>query len=458
MKKYNTLKYLILFNSLYLFFFLIINQHDFRYISSILSTIFNIIFSLYFIKTGNEESSSTVTSIKIGISFYIITAATIALSFLYISLNHSPAIFSGILCLLWVYQFVNFSIIAGKNYFSINYLFNRNSNIAIVGDKETLKHVTPIISKQKNVSYIGYSDNTVNNYSTKHTYEDGASIVNANIDSFIESSANKKISELFITSSYYQNNAGSFDFEQLNHNAAGKAIRLRIIGNEAIGQTAFKHLYIVEGLPVLSYYKEPLSKSINRITKRAFDLFVSAFVIILVLSWLIPLVAILVKLESKGSVFFRQQRSGKDNKPFWCLKFRSMTPNKESDRKQATRNDTRITKVGAFLRKTSLDEFPQFINVFLGDMSITGPRPHMLQHTEEYSRLIKEYMVRLYAKPGITGWAQVNGYRGETTQLKQMQKRVDYDIWYIENWKFLIDIKIITRTFLFLFKKNTDVF
>jgi lipopolysaccharide/colanic/teichoic acid biosynthesis glycosyltransferase len=169
-------------------------------------------------------------------------------------------------------------------------------------------------------------------------------------------------------------------------------------------------------------------------------------VIVLVLSWLIPIVSLLIKLESKGPVFFKQLRSGRDNNSFLCLKFRSMHTNSLSDIIQATKGDERITKVGAFLRKTSLDEFPQFLNVFLGDMSIAGPRPHMLQHTEQYSEQINHYMVRLYLKPGLTGWAQVNGYRGEIKNLELMKNRVEHDIWYMENWSILLDIKIMFLT------------
>jgi putative colanic acid biosynthesis UDP-glucose lipid carrier transferase len=153
-----------------------------------------------------------------------------------------------------------------------------------------------------------------------------------------------------------------------------------------------------------------------------------------------------IKLDSKGPIFFRQMRSGKNGKPFWCHKFRTMTVNNESDSKQASKNDSRITKVGAFLRKTSLDEFPQFYNVLIGDMSVVGPRPHMLKHTEEYSAIIDNFKVRHFINSGITGYAQVNGYRGETKDNSQMEKRVIYDNWYLENWSLSLDIKIIIKT------------
>jgi len=162
--------------------------------------------------------------------------------------------------------------------------------------------------------------------------------------------------------------------------------------------------------------------------------------------WLFPIIAILIKLESRGPIFFLQERTGYWNKPFQFIKFRSMTVNTLSDTKQATRNDARVTKIGNFLRKSSLDEMPQFFNVLMGDMSVVGPRPHMLKHTEEYSNLIDTYMVRHRVKPGITGWAQINGYRGPTETLNKMESRVEYDVHYMKNWTFLMDIRCVIFT------------
>jgi undecaprenyl-phosphate galactose phosphotransferase/putative colanic acid biosynthesis UDP-glucose lipid carrier transferase len=199
-------------------------------------------------------------------------------------------------------------------------------------------------------------------------------------------------------------------------------------------------------VPIMMFRKEPLSEPFNRLFKKIFDILFSLFVLIFVGIWLFPILIILIKLSSSGPVFFRQLRSGEGNEDFVCYKFRTMKVNSLSDELQATKNDSRITYIGAFMRKTNLDELPQFFNVLWGNMSVIGPRPHMLKHTEQYSELINNYLVRHYAKPGITGWAQVNGCRGETKELKDMQRRVDYDIWYIENWSFLLDLKIIWRT------------
>lgn len=180
--------------------------------------------------------------------------------------------------------------------------------------------------------------------------------------------------------------------------------------------------------------------------KRIFDFFFSLGITLFLLSWLIPLVAILIKLDSRGPVFFKQLRTGKHNLPFYCLKFRTMRVNDESDHRQASRQDDRITKLGAFLRKTSLDELPQFLNVLRGEMSVVGPRPHMLSHTEHYSSVIDNFMIRHLVAPGITGLAQVAGHRGETKELDAMARRVNADMHYIQNWSFWLDIKIVLLT------------
>ena len=171
-----------------------------------------------------------------------------------------------------------------------------------------------------------------------------------------------------------------------------------------------------------------------------------SFFILLCLIPFFPIIAIIIKVQSPGPLFFKQDRTGLNGKNFKLYKFRSMHVNSEADKMQATKCDPRKFKFGGFMRKTNIDELPQFLNVLRGDMSVVGPRPHMLYHTKIYSDLIDKYMVRHFAKPGITGWAQVNGWRGETNELWQMEERVKHDIWYIENWSILLDFRIIYRT------------
>ncbi|MCU0417243.1 MAG: undecaprenyl-phosphate glucose phosphotransferase [Cytophagaceae bacterium] len=213
-----------------------------------------------------------------------------------------------------------------------------------------------------------------------------------------------------------------------------------------------------DNVPVLHIRKEPLESLLNRFFKRSFDIGFSLLVVVLIFPWLFPLLALAIKLSSPGPVFFKQKRSGRNNDEFNCYKFRSMAVNKDSDSKQATENDTRITWIGKFLRKSNLDELPQFFNVLMGHMSVVGPRPHMLKHTKDYSKLIDKFMVRQLVKPGITGWAQVNGYRGGTPNPRYMMKRVQYDLWYIENWTLLLDIQIIFLTVYRMFKGDKNAF
>ena len=205
-------------------------------------------------------------------------------------------------------------------------------------------------------------------------------------------------------------------------------------------------LRFIDAIPVVSLRNEPLVHLPNRILKRSFDILFSLFVLIVVFPPILLIIGTWIKRSSPGDLFFVQKRTGLKGKSFNCYKFRSMCTNDDADKQQATKGDPRITKVGAFIRKTSIDELPQFINVLLGDMSVVGPRPHMLKHTEEYSRLIDKFMIRHLVKPGITGWAQVSGYRGETKTLEDMEGRVQKDVWYIENWSFILDLKIIVKT------------
>jgi len=189
-----------------------------------------------------------------------------------------------------------------------------------------------------------------------------------------------------------------------------------------------------------------------------FDIIFSLLVISLILSWLLPVLAILIKLNSRGPIFFVQLRSGKNNQTFKCYKFRTLHVNPDADVKQVTLNDARLTRLGKFLRKTNLDELPQFINVLMGKMSVIGPRPHMLKHTEDYSKILNEYMIRHFLKPGVTGWAQVNGFRGEIKKEDQLRKRIEYDIWYMENWSLWLDLRIVFLTIYVTLKGDKNAF
>ena len=201
-------------------------------------------------------------------------------------------------------------------------------------------------------------------------------------------------------------------------------------------------------VPVLEFRSIPLDDSYNLALKRVFDVVFSTLVIVFVMSWLTPILALLIKFESHGPVFFKQKRNGYNYKSFSCLKFRSMVINKEADLIQVRKADDRVTGVGKFMRQTSIDELPQFFNVLIGDMSVVGPRPHMLSHTDMYANKVDKFMVRHFVKPGITGLAQVSGFRGEVESDSDIIGRVKFDIYYVENWSVLLDVKIIIKTII----------
>jgi len=218
----------------------------------------------------------------------------------------------------------------------------------------------------------------------------------------------------------------------------------------------FKNFFISKliDIPVIEINDLPLDKWYNRLLKRIFDIVISSFVIVFILSWLIPLFGLIIKLQSKGPILFTQSRNGENGIPFKCFKFRSMIINKQSDKVFADHNDKRLTKFGRFIRITALDELPQFINVFTGDMSIIGPRPHPILLNKEYERKIEKFNKRHQFKPGITGLAQINGYRGKIKTHSDMNSRVKLDRYYFKNWSFYFDIKIFFSTMLKMIRFN----
>jgi len=222
---------------------------------------------------------------------------------------------------------------------------------------------------------------------------------------------------------------------------------------ESIGLNLKREM--LDDIEIYTTYENPLMNPVNKAVKRVFDIVMSV-VFLIPTAILFPFIYAIIKIQSPGPIFFKQLRTGLDGKDFYCYKFRSMHVNKDADRLQATKNDPRKYPFGNFMRKANIDELPQFLNVLKGDMSIVGPRPHMLAHTEQYSALINKYMVRHFVKPGVTGWAQVTGFRGETKELWQMEGRVKRDIWYMEHWSFWLDIRIIwlTAKTIFVHDKN----
>ena len=315
--------------------------------------------------------------------------------------------------------------------------------VIIVGYNETAKKLASYFEQDGlNMHIVGYIEDEENIEELSH-YP-----VLANISDTLRVAKELDAQEIFSTVTPEQNNY----IYDLMYESEKECIRFRIVPNLSLFITREVHIEYFGELPILSLRKEPLEDVGNRIKKRALDITVSLLVTIFILSWLIPILGLLIFLESGTPIFFKQLRTGKDKKSFYCWKFRSMKQNRDADLKQATRDDNRVTFLGRFLRKTSLDEFPQFLNVLKGEMSLVGPRPHMIKHTTDYSKIVEEYMVRQLIKPGITGWAQINGFRGEINNPEQIKMRVNKDLWYLENWTLWLDIRILLLTIYTVFR------
>ena len=277
----------------------------------------------------------------------------------------------------------------------------------------------------------------------KEENKDGAKDVLGQLNDLARLAAENEIDMIFVTLSKYNDLENS---KELLAACNKIGVRVRFVPENQYWFKVRMNMESVGSFVVFNPQEIPLDHLKYRFAKRAFDIVFSLLVILFICSWLFPIIFVLIRLNSKGPLFFLQERTGINNRTFKCMKFRSMRVNKDADEKQATQGDSRITSVGRFLRKSNLDEFPQFFNVLFGQMSVVGPRPHMLKHTRQYSELIDYYKVRHYVKPGITGWAQVNGYRGETDELWKMEKRVEHDMIYLENWTFWWDVKIVFMT------------
>ena len=328
-----------------------------------------------------------------------------------------------------IMKFLNYIRTEGYNF----------KNVIIVGANDAGENIHKILSKDLTYGYriLGFFDDNLNPFAPL------AAPILGGLDTIEDYITTHNIDEMYI--------ALHIDHIKIIHQLTALCerhmVRIKFIPDFQLYTKSRKvEITFYENTPVLMLRKEPLEGSLNRLLKKTVDLCFSLGVILLIFPWLFPILIILIKMDSPGPIFFMQKRSGRDNKEFWCLKFRTMRVNTAADEVQATFGDKRVTRLGAFMRRTNLDELPQFFNVFWGTMSVIGPRPHMLMHTEQYTELIDNYLVRHYAKPGISGWAQVNGFRGETKELIEMKDRVDCDIWYIENWSLILDMKIIYLT------------
>ena len=355
-----------------------------------------------------------------------------------------------------ILSLLNFSIGLSINrflYFGLrNFLLmqsNLSNKVIILGYNETAKKLASYFEEEEeNTQLVGFVEDS-ENMSELSNYP-----ILSNVEDIINVATEFNVSEIYSTLSP-ELNTSIYD---LINQAEKKCMRFKIVPNLSYFLRKPVIIDYIRDLPILSLRNEPLEDIGNRVKKRFFDLIVSSLTIILILSWLIPLLGILILLESRGPIFFAQLRTGKNDKPFKCFKFRSMKSFNDSESKQATRNDFRVTRIGKFIRKTSLDEFPQFINVLTGKMSIVGPRPHMIQHTSDFSKVVDHYMVRQFLKPGITGWAQINSFRGEITHQSQLEMRIASDLWYLEHWTIWLDVRILFLTVYQVFKGDKNAY
>lgn len=309
---------------------------------------------------------------------------------------------------------------------------NNYQNAIIVGKGSTSPRLVDVLRIRKDfgINFLGYFDDQADCEQTRGAIEDlFEKVPKMNVDLIyihekLEASLVKRV----------------IDFADENY------IKVKMIPGKSLQLEKSLSFSRYGDFFVINVNDIPLDHPLNSIAKRVFDLAFASFVTVFILSWLIPLVGLLIKLESRGPVFFIQKRNGLNNKVFNCLKFRSMTPNDYADSHQATKGDPRVTRIGAFLRNTSLDEMPQFLNVLMGSMSIVGPRPHTLPMNDTFRTQIERYNSRHKIKPGITGLAQVRGYRGEIENSFQIRSRVRLDYFYINNWSFLLDLEIMVKT------------
>lgn len=349
-----------------------------------------------------------------------------------ISFEYLISTYAVSLCLTFVFRFLYISFIRYYKQSAIN-----NTKVVILGVNMEGISLYNYFQSYKSFGYTfsGFFDQKTRNNPYNH-------LIKGNIEDLKSYCKKANIDEIYLA---LPNLPSSF-MSELQRFADANFIYLRIVVGESAKATNEVNVFALGSVKVMSLRKEPLSSKLNQVSKRAFDILFSFMVISIIFPWLFPIIALFIKAEDPdGPVFFVQKRPGKKNRLFGCYKFRSMRVNSSSEL-QASKGDSRITKTGRFLRKTSLDELPQFFNVLLGDMSVVGPRPNMVTQLEEYSKTIDNYQFRHFVTPGITGYAQVSGFRGETREHSLMEKRVKYDMMYMEKWSLFFDIKIIILT------------
>ena len=356
--------------------------------------------------------------------------------------NNQTKILITIISVLWFFKLIVFYTIKlyrakGNNY----------RNVVVLGGDTSTKKIIRTLKEDKDLGYkyLGFfSDKSLSNSHCLGT-------VKASFDYILKN----EVDEIFCSLKEFK----ELDLRKIKKFANANNLVLKLIPNsKEIYNKNINTEFYGNSLLILNIKKLPLEIFENRILKRVFDLVFSLSVCIFVFSWLFPIIILIIRLESKGSTIFRQKREGINGEEFMCYTFRSMYITENTDIGHTKKNDNRITKVGSFIRKTSIDEFPQFINVFLGQMSIVGPRPHMNLHSLKFDKEVRNYMKRKSVKPGITGLAQISGYRGEIQKKSDIENRVRLDVFYIENWSFMLDLKIVFQTALNIYEGDKNAY
>ncbi len=319
---------------------------------------------------------------------------------------------------------------------------NNFRKVIVLGSDETAKKIIKLFKEKKEFGYQVSGFFTDKKTSNKKLFK-------GSIEQSYAFILEENIEEVYCSLSELDRE----EIKKMTTFANEKDIVVKLIPNaNELYSKSYKSEYYGDSLLVLNVNKLPFESIESKIIKRIFDVVFSLFILIFLMSWLTPIIWILIKLESKGPAFFKQKREGLNGELFVCYKFRSMKVNINSNHKHTVKNDVRVTKFGSFLRKTSLDELPQFFNVLQGNMSVVGPRPHLKSLSVEYQKNVNNYLERHAMKPGITGLAQVRGYRGEIKKKSDIKNRIRLDIFYIENWSILLDIKIILQTVFNVYK------
>ena len=366
------------------------------------------------------------------IFYQLLLFSILVFAFFGVVQNPSPGLSQTLVFLLYTFIIISlfkFTLFYALQSYRLGFGGNFRKTI-IIGNDESVAELKEFFINQKELGYENRMTFKFNKPSDLNLEECFDFIISRNIDEVYCSASELDESQISSLITFCENNFKILKFISKRGGLLSKKLKTDTYGLST----------------VQSLREMPLSNDLNTILKRTFDVIFSLVVIVFLLSWITPIIALIIKIESRGPVFFKQTRNGIKFREFTCYKFRSMIENNDADIQQATKNDKRVTKIGKILRKTSLDELPQFFNVLIGNMSVVGPRPHMIKENERYSKSVDKFMVRHFVKPGITGLAQVKGFRGEVETDEDIINRVKYDIYYLENWSLILDLNIVFLT------------